>query len=214
MPSNWGWRIPSLLQITPSCLQIIFIYFLPESPRWLISKGRGDEAYAILTKYHAEGDTKSEFVQAEYAQIEKTLELEMETSKMTWKELVSTSGMRKRLLIGSFLGLVTQVSLFNISNRGPYSHGSFLVEWQWFNFVSIAQAGDIPPIVTFISRYFLARILDNVGIHDNRTKNLINLANTCWGFLNATILALTVSRFKRRTMYLVRSILSFSSYLC
>jgi hypothetical protein len=55
------------------------------------------------------------------------------------------------------------------------------------------------------NRYFLARILDNVGIHDNRTKNLINLANTCWGFVNATILALTVSRLKRRTMYLVRT---------
>lgn len=52
-------------------------------------------------------------------------------------------------------------------------------------------------------RYFLARILDNVGIHDNHTKNVINLGNTCWGFFNATIFALTVSRFKRRTMYLV-----------
>lgn len=61
-----------------------------------------------------------------------------------------------------------------------------------------------------VSRYFLARILDNVGIHDNRTKNLINLANTCWGFVNATALALTVPRFKRRTIYLVSQVLNFS----
>jgi len=53
--------------------------------------------------------------------------------------------------------------------------------------------------------YYLARILDNVGITDNRTKNLINLANTCWGFANATVLALTIPRFKRRNMYLVRN---------
>lgn len=67
--------------------------------------------------------------------------------------------------------------------------------------------------VMMISRYFLARILDNVGIHDNRTKNLINLANTCWGFVNATVLALTVPRFKRRTIYLVSQVLNISSDL-
>ena len=53
-------------------------------------------------------------------------------------------------------------------------------------------------------RYYLARILENVGVTDKRTMNLINLANTCWGFLNATTLALTIPRFKRRNMYLVR----------
>jgi hypothetical protein len=52
-------------------------------------------------------------------------------------------------------------------------------------------------------RYFLSKILDNVGITDNRTKNEINLAMTCWGFLNATALALTVPRMKRRVAYFV-----------
>ena len=65
MKSTWGWRIPSVLQICPSLLQICFIWFLPESPRWLISKGRNEEAYAILVKYHAEGDADSPFVKAE-----------------------------------------------------------------------------------------------------------------------------------------------------
>ncbi len=110
MESNWGWRIPSLVQIVPSFLQIGFIFFLPESPRWLIAHGRGEEAYEILAKYHAEGDMDSEFVKAEYAQIERTLDLEKEVAKTSWLELVATSGMRKRLLIGSLLGLFTQWS--------------------------------------------------------------------------------------------------------
>jgi hypothetical protein len=54
-----------------------------------------------------------------------------------------------------------------------------------------------------ISSYLLPRILGEIGIKDNRTKNLINLALTCWGLVNATALALTVSKFKRRHAYLV-----------
>jgi len=36
--SDWSWRIPSILQAAPSLLQISLIFFIPESPRWLISK--------------------------------------------------------------------------------------------------------------------------------------------------------------------------------
>jgi hypothetical protein len=110
MPNNWGWRIPSLLQVIPSLLQILFIYALPESPRWLISKGRGEEAKKILIKYHAEGDENSELVKLEYIQIEKTIQLEQETANIGWTEIFRTHGMRMRFLIGSFLGLVTQWS--------------------------------------------------------------------------------------------------------
>ena len=35
MKSTWGWRIPSALQICPSARQLVFIWFLPESPRYV-----------------------------------------------------------------------------------------------------------------------------------------------------------------------------------
>lgn len=55
----------------------------------------GDEALAILVKYHAEGDINSQFVKAEYAQIERTLELGLETRSAGWKTFISAAGMRK-----------------------------------------------------------------------------------------------------------------------
>jgi len=83
---------------------------IPESPRFLISKDRTDEAFRILVKYHAEGDAESEFVKAEMAQIESTIKLEIEHSKRSWGEMISNPGIRRRVIIGSFLGLFTQWS--------------------------------------------------------------------------------------------------------
>jgi hypothetical protein len=83
---------------------------LPESPRFLISKDRADEAFEILVKYHAEGDRDSAFVKAEMAQIEATIEIELESAKQSWMDLFRTSGMRRRMLVSGFLGLFTQWS--------------------------------------------------------------------------------------------------------
>jgi len=108
--SDWAWRIPSLLQICPSLLQLIFVFFLPESPRWLITKDRHQEALDILNKYHSEGARGAEFVQAEFAQMQATIQLELEASKKSWSDLFKTAGMRRRLLITVMLGLFTQWS--------------------------------------------------------------------------------------------------------
>jgi hypothetical protein len=61
-------------------------------------------------KYHAEGDRNSAIVAAEFAQIESTIKIELENSKQSWMDMLRTSGNRKRVLIGSLLGLFTQWS--------------------------------------------------------------------------------------------------------
>jgi sugar porter (SP) family MFS transporter len=110
IPGDWAWRIPSILQMMPSLLQIGTVFFLPESPRYLVSKDLHDEAFEILTKYHAEGNADSELVQAEMAQIRSTIQLEMENSNQSWTEMFATKAMRKRVLLAVFIGLFTQMS--------------------------------------------------------------------------------------------------------
>jgi hypothetical protein len=83
---------------------------LPESPRYLISKDRDDEAFEILVKYHAEGDRDSLFVRAEMAQIRTTIKTELEYARQSWWDMLRTAGMRKRVYIASMIGLFTQWS--------------------------------------------------------------------------------------------------------
>ena len=46
--SSVAWRFPLAFQIVLSLIVMAFIFTLPESPRWLIKKGRVDEARLIL----------------------------------------------------------------------------------------------------------------------------------------------------------------------
>jgi len=167
IPNDWAWRLPSLLQICPSILQIATVFLLPESPRYLVSKDRDEEARQVLVKYHAEGDASSLLVQAEIVQIRETIRTEMEASQQSWMDLLRTYGMRRRVIVTLFIGLFTQLS------------GNTLLS------------------------YYSGVLFGMMNYTSNYAKTRINLANACWSLINATIIAMFVTRFKRRHMYML-----------
>lgn len=113
-PDEWSWRIPSLMQLLPCVLQLCFIWFVPESPRWLISKGRNSQAFEILTKYHGEGDPEHPLVKAEYNEILNNIEYEQNNTKRSWLELFQTRANRWRSTIALMVGCFSQFSGNNV----------------------------------------------------------------------------------------------------
>ncbi|KAF2149855.1 hexose transporter protein [Myriangium duriaei CBS 260.36] len=108
--NNWAWRIPSIVQAAPSLLQITFIWFVPESPRWYIRKGKEETAHKILADVHANGDLEDEVVLLEMSEIKDTLVIEKEVEANGWSELWRTPGNRHRLIILLSCGLFSQWS--------------------------------------------------------------------------------------------------------
>ncbi|KAF7173653.1 hypothetical protein CNMCM5623_005891 [Aspergillus felis] len=165
--STWSWRIPSIMQAFFPLVQLVGILFVPESPRWLVSKNKLEEARAFLVTYHAGGDSSHPLVDHEMELITAHIQSETEIAGMGWSVLWNTAADKKRLAIAGFAAVISQWS----------GNG----------------------IIT----YYLALVLDTVGIKDSFTKTLINGILQIFNFFAAIIGSFCIDRLGRRTLYLI-----------
>lgn len=100
-----GWRWMFGLGLIPSLLFFSGMFFVPESPRWLISKGMKDKSEKILQKIGGV-DYANEII----LQIEKTTG---ENKEGKWKELLAKS-IFPILLIGVLLAVYQQFCGINV----------------------------------------------------------------------------------------------------
>jgi SP family xylose:H+ symportor-like MFS transporter len=101
---NMGWRWMFGSEIIPSLLFLVFIFLIPESPRWLFLKGKNQEAMAVLQKINTE---------EEVAQVQTEIQNSLhEEDKNQWKHLVNPI-FKKALLVGIGLSILQQLTGIN-----------------------------------------------------------------------------------------------------
>lgn len=108
--STWAWRIPSLLQAAPSVFAALILLFVPESPRWLISRDRHEEAIEILTIVNGASNDE---VQIQYREIVDTIAFEKQRN-LSLPQALSTKANRRRLLITSTFSIIVMLPGTNI----------------------------------------------------------------------------------------------------
>lgn len=101
------WRYMLVLCAIPALILFVSMLIVPESPRWLTSKGKKSEALRVLKQIRDEKRAKVEFNEIETA-VEKDLELE----KASFKDF-STPWLRRILLIGIGVAIVNQITGVN-----------------------------------------------------------------------------------------------------
>ncbi|KAK4982676.1 hypothetical protein LTR50_007637 [Elasticomyces elasticus] len=104
-PSSFPWRFPLAFQAAPALLMLAGSSFLPYSPRWLLQKGRHEEAESVLKRLHTrKGDESHETAIKEFYQMKKQLEHDRRIkAKISRFEIFKTAANRKRALIGALM---------------------------------------------------------------------------------------------------------------
>jgi len=108
----WGehngiWRIMLVVAVLPAVALFIGMMRMPESPRWLVSKGREDEALAVLEQVRT-----PERARAEMAEVHRLAEEERE-SKTAGATDLGVRWIRRLILIGAGLGMFQQFTGIN-----------------------------------------------------------------------------------------------------
>jgi MFS transporter, SP family, xylose:H+ symportor len=100
--SAWRWMFGS--ETLPAIMFLVFLFFVPESPRWLIKQKRTDEALFVLNRVSGEKQAKSELREIEDA---------IAHEKTSIKQLLHP-GMQIVLAIGIVLAVLQQVTGINV----------------------------------------------------------------------------------------------------
>lgn len=117
--NNGGWRGPLSFQCLPVALLLMGIYWMPESPRWLIGQDRIEEAERVLNKLHAPEEARIELQQIRTAI---DIDRHLETS---WWSMFAKKSYRKRSFLAMGMAASIQTSgILVVNNYGPTIYGS------------------------------------------------------------------------------------------
>ncbi|KAK3618566.1 hypothetical protein LTR56_024558 [Elasticomyces elasticus] len=109
LTGNASWQLPLWLQIVFPGLIVLFVAFIPESPRWLFVNNKRTNAVQTLTKWHGNGNPESPWVKLQLAEYEDFLNTNG-TDKTVWdyRALFKTRASRYRLACNCIFSIFAQ----------------------------------------------------------------------------------------------------------
>lgn len=174
----WGdhdgvWRYMLAVCAVPAVVLFLGMLSMPESPRWLISKGREEEALAVLTQVRTEDRAR-----AEMAEVEQLAEEEAEAQTGGWADL-RFGWVRHIMLAGILLAMAQQLTGIN----SVMYYGSQLLVTAGFERSAALIANIAPGVIAVIgSALCLFVLIDRVPRRTLIIGGLI-ATTTCHGLI-------------------------------
>ncbi|KAH7133776.1 hypothetical protein EDB81DRAFT_845236 [Dactylonectria macrodidyma] len=160
-PSPKAWRIPIWCQMITSGFVVLGVFFLPESPRWLMAQDRYQDAAKVLATYHGEGDVNHPMVQLQLKEM--VTQISTEASDKKWwdyHELWNTHSARRRLICVIGMACFGQISGNSLSS---YYLAAMLKNAGIESEKKVLALNGINPVLCFFGAILGARLTDVVG---------------------------------------------------
>jgi SP family galactose:H+ symporter-like MFS transporter len=145
---NWRWML-GIIAI-PGALFLVGVFFLPYSPRWLMMRGRKQEAQQVLQKLRG----NAQEVDKEISDIEEQLK----TPQRGWHLFQQNSNFRRSVGLGVLLQVMQQLTGMNVvmyyAPRIFESMGYNTESQMWFT----AVVGLVNVLATFIAIAFVDKL--------------------------------------------------------
>lgn len=114
---NVQWRAPLAFQVVWPTILLCGMYWMPESPRWLLLNKRPEQAEAVLRKLHTPAEAE-----IEYMQIKRQMEIDSRLPS-SYVSMFTKPSYRRRTLIGIATTCSVQFSgILVINVRNPERH--------------------------------------------------------------------------------------------
>ena len=163
-----GWRVSVLLQLVPGVALAAGMLALPQSPRWLVSRGRRVEAAAALRRVRAPDDD----VSAEVRSMAASYALEMASGEPSWREFAS-GPTRRVAAVGVALQLLQQLSGMNVL---MYYGPRIFEQLGASGFLFAALSG----VVNFLATFPAIVLVDRVGRTVLLRWSAVGMALSCF----------------------------------
>jgi sugar porter (SP) family MFS transporter len=175
---NWRWMLG--LETLPAVLYFIGLFFVPESPRWLLLKGRNEEAQEILTRAVGEAEANEELTE-----IHASLAKDAGKAKVSVMELFAPA-MKLVLTIGIVVAILQQITGIN----SVFFYAPMIFEQSGIGTdASFAQAvlvGLTNLVFTVVAIAFIDRIGRKPLLNFGLTGIAVSMFVLAFGFYSAT----------------------------
>jgi sugar porter (SP) family MFS transporter len=104
---DWNWRWMLGVEALPAIFYFFALLFVPESPRWLVMKGRNEDALGILEQVSSKAQAEKDLTA-----VRESLQAEAHQEKGTFRELFQPA-MKLVLTIGISVAILQQITGIN-----------------------------------------------------------------------------------------------------